>query len=230
MKTINIERTLNVLILASSFLLVAMVSIEMLSTTFSFSDNEILLSQVVVSALLMADFFFRMSKSKNRKKFFLRNIALFLVAVPYMGIVYLFNIQLSHEQGFLLRLVPILRGGYGILIILRWLNTKKVTTLFCIYLSTLVTLIYFSSIIFYYYERFNNPLIKNYWNAVWWALMDVTTVGSNIIAVTVIGQVLSVALAAAGMMFFPIFTAFIITKFTALRTTDKPEKTASADS
>lgn len=39
--------------------------------------------------------------------------------------------------------------------------------------------------------------------------MDVTTVGSNIIAVTVTGRVLSVLLAALGMMMFPIFTVYI---------------------
>ena len=39
--------------------------------------------------------------------------------------------------------------------------------------------------------------------------MDVTTVGSNIYAVTSIGKILSVILAALGMMMFPIFTVYI---------------------
>jgi len=38
--------------------------------------------------------------------------------------------------------------------------------------------------------------------------MDVTTVGSNIIAQTVTGRVLSVLLAALGMKMFPIFTVY----------------------
>lgn len=220
----KVEKRLNALILICSFLLVAMVSVEMLSTTFSFTTNEILLSQVVVCALLMTDFFFRLSDSIDKKRFFFHNITLFLVAIPYMAVVYIFDIKVSREIEFFLRLVPIIRGGYSIVIILRWINVKKIANLFFLYLSTLVTLIYFSSIIFYYYERLANPLIKNYWNALWWSLMDVTTVGSNIVAVTTIGQVLSVALAAAGMMFFPIFTAFIITKFTALKTSERPEE------
>lgn len=220
----TVEKRLNALILVCSFFLVAMVSVEMLSTTFSFTTNEILLSQVIVCALFMTDFFFRLSDRMDKKRFFFHNITLFLVAIPYMAVVYIFDIKVSREIEFLLRLVPIIRGGYSIVIILRWINVKKIANLFFLYLSTLVTLIYFSSIIFYYYERLANPLIKNYWNALWWSLMDVTTVGSNIIAVTTVGQVLSVALAAAGMMFFPIFTAFIITKFTALKASDKPEE------
>ena len=39
--------------------------------------------------------------------------------------------------------------------------------------------------------------------------MDVTTVGSNISAITVTGRVLSVVLAALGMMMFPIFTVYV---------------------
>ena len=58
-------------------------------------------------------------------------------------------------------------------------------------------------------EHGSNPLVKGYGDALWWAFMDVTTVGSNIIAVTVTGRVLSVLLAALGMMMFPIFTVYV---------------------
>lgn len=54
-----------------------------------------------------------------------------------------------------------------------------------------------------------NPLVTGYGDALWWAFMDVTTVGSNIIAVTATGRVLSVLLAALGMMMFPIFTVYV---------------------
>ena len=46
-----------------------------------------------------------------------------------------------------------------------------------------------------------NPPVKTYWDAFDWALMNVTTVGSNIFGVTKIGQILAVILAAAGMIF-----------------------------
>ena len=58
-------------------------------------------------------------------------------------------------------------------------------------------------------EHGPNPLVKGYGDALWWAFMDVTTVGSNIIAVTATGRVLSVLLAALGMMMFPIFTVYV---------------------
>ena len=55
----------------------------------------------------------------------------------------------------------------------------------------------------------STPLVVGYGDALWWAFMDVTTVGSNIIAVTATGRVLSVLLAALGMMMFPIFTVYV---------------------
>ena len=39
-------------------------------------------------------------------------------------------------------------------------------------------------------------MVTRYTDALWWAFMDVTTVGSNIYAVTATGKILSVVLAA----------------------------------
>ena len=73
----------------------------------------------------------------------------------------------------------------------------------------LLATVYFSSLAFFVLEHKVNPLVHGYGDALWWAFMDVTTVGSNIIAVTTTGRVLSVLLAALGMMMFPIFTVYI---------------------
>lgn len=73
----------------------------------------------------------------------------------------------------------------------------------------LLATIYILSLVFFVAELKVNPLVKDYADALWWAFMDATTVGSNIIAVTFIGKVLSVVLAALGMMMFPIFTVYI---------------------
>lgn len=69
--------------------------------------------------------------------------------------------------------------------------------------------VYFASLIFFVLEHKVNPMVTDYWSALWWAFMDVTTVGSNIYAVTPTGKILSVVLAALGMMMFPIFTVYV---------------------
>lgn len=67
---------------------------------------------------------------------------------------------------------------------------------------------------FYAVEKGVNSQVTNYWDALWWACMDVTTVGSNIYGVTFLGQLLAAVLAGAGMMMFPIFTAYITNVYT----------------
>ena len=73
----------------------------------------------------------------------------------------------------------------------------------------MLAMVYFSSLIFFVIEQKVNPEVKDYNDALWWAFMDVTTVGSNIIAITPTGRILSVLLAALGMMMFPIFTVYV---------------------
>ena len=75
--------------------------------------------------------------------------------------------------------------------------------------TMLLATVYFSSLLFFVIEHDVNPLVVHYTDALWWAFMDVTTVGSNIYAVTATGKILSVVLAALGMMMFPIFTVYV---------------------
>jgi len=94
-------------------------------------------------------------------------------------------------------------------IVVSWFTYNKATGLFISYVVTLLFTVYFSSLAFFLFEHGTNPLVANYTDALWWASMDATTVGSNIVAVTPVGRVLSVLLAAVGMMMFPIFTVYI---------------------
>ncbi|MDE6769879.1 MAG: potassium channel family protein, partial [Muribaculaceae bacterium] len=108
-----------------------------------------------------------------------------------------------------IRYIPLIRGGYAMSIVVSWFTYNRATGLFISYLMTLLFTIYFSSLAFFLFEKGVNPGVKTYGDAVWWAFMDATTVGSNIVAVTTVGKVLSVLLAAIGMMMFPIFTVYV---------------------
>lgn len=99
--------------------------------------------------------------------------------------------------------------GYALAIVVGWLTYNRASSLFVSYLTMLLATVYFASLAFFVLEHKVNPLVTDYGDALWWAFMDVTTVGSNIIAMTTTGRVLSVLLAALGMMMFPIFTVYI---------------------
>ncbi len=204
---------LNILVLLSSIAILIVISIELLSTTTILSDPFILIFHFVICSIFLADFFVRLHASRHRWHFFAHNFLLLLVAIPYFNIVYASSITLSHNAWIFLRLIPLARGIYGVSFIVTWMTRSKITTLFTTYLFILFLTIYICSIMFYFVEHGPNPMVKNYWNALNWSLMNVTTVGSNIFGVTKLGESLAVILAAAGMIFFPIFTAFMTTYF-----------------
>jgi len=204
---------LNILVLISSIAILVVISIELLSSQAVLSERFILNFHLLVCSFFMADFFVRWYYSHQGWHFLWNNLFLFLVSIPYLNIVYATNAHLTHAVWVLLRLIPIARGIYGVSMIVSWMTRSKMTNLFTTYLVILFTTIYFCSIMFYFAEHGPNPMVKDYWDAFNWSLMNVTTVGSNIFGVTKLGQSLAVVLAASGMIFFPIFTAFVVDKF-----------------
>lgn len=68
---------------------------------------------------------------------------------------------------------------------------------------------YFSSLIFFQREHGINPDIDNYWTALWWSAMNLTTVGCYINPMTLAGKILAVVLPICGMIMFPLFTVYL---------------------
>ena len=190
-----IVKFLNIMVLLSSILVLVIISIELLSATTILSERFILNTHLMVCTIFLADFFVRWYFSQEGWHFLGHHIFLLLISIPYLNIVYISSAHLSHATWVLLRLIPIARGIYGISIIVSWMTRSKVTNLFV------------------FVEHGPNPMVKDYWDAFNWSLMNVTTVGSNIFGVTKLGQSLAVILAASGMVFFPIFTAFVVDNF-----------------
>lgn len=147
--------------------------------------------------------------SKDKLRYFGTHFLFLLVAIPYQNIIAYMGWTFSPEITYMLRFIPLVRGGYAMAIVVGWLTYNKASSLFISYLTMLLATVYFASLAFFVMEHKVNPLVVGYGDALWWAFMDVTTVGSNIIAVTATGRVLSVLLAALGMMMFPIFTVYV---------------------
>lgn len=231
MKTVTDTRILsllNILVLAGSLAIVASLSYDILTIGVYNPESRIMLNiQLWVCAIFLVDFWVRFFMNEKKLHFFFHNILLLLFSIPYLNIVNHLQIQLPAEQHYLLGLIPLLRGGYGLVIIIRWIAGRTVTTLMVAYLSMLVALVYFSSLLFYVAERNVNPEVTNYIDALWWAFMDMDTVGSNVIAVTPIGRILSVILACSGMMMLPIFTVYITDKVTRKYSAAKDDSSKS---
>ncbi|MCH5328187.1 MAG: two pore domain potassium channel family protein [Coprobacter sp.] len=200
---------LHILVLALSLFLIITISIDTFKNVPFYTQPIFMKIQFWICIVFLLDFFIEFFLAKQKGRFFASHFIFLLVSIPYHQLVAWLGCPLSQDMEYIFRFIPLIRGGYALTIVISWFTFSRATNLFVTYLITLLSMIYFGSLAFFTIEQGVNQLVNNYSDALWWAFMDVTTVGSNIIAVTAIGRILSVLLAALGMMMFPIFTVYI---------------------
>lgn len=200
---------LHVIILLLSIFLVVAISMDTFKNEAFYRVPKFLKFQFWVCVLFLLDFFVEFFLSANKWSYLRSHFFFFLVSIPYNSIILHYGWNFDPQITYCIRYIPLIRGGYAMSIVISWFTYNKATGLFISYLTTLLFTVYFASLAFFLFEHKVNPLVPNYDAALWWAFMDATTVGSNIIAVTTVGKILSVLLAALGMMMFPIFTVYV---------------------
>lgn len=200
---------LHVAVLLLSIFLVLSISIDTFHNIDFWKQPRFLRTQFWICVIFMIDFFVELALAERKRHYLLTHFVFFIVSVPYLWIFAKLGLSFSPQATYLLQYIPLVRGGYAMAIVIGWFSYNRATGLFFTYLFTLIATVYFASLVFYMFEHTVNKLVPDYTAALWWASMDVTTVGSNIEAVTPVGRVLSVLLAALGMMMFPIFTVYI---------------------
>lgn len=200
---------LHLSVLFLSLFLIVSLSIDTYKNTQFYKESSFMQIQLWICIWFIFVFFVELFMAQ-RKWIYIRSHFIFLViSIPYLSIINHYGWTFSTETMYLIRFIPLVRGGYALAIVVGWLTYNKASSLFVSYTTMLFATIYFSSLTFYVLEHQINPLVNDYGDALWWACMDVTTVGSNITAMTITGRVLSVLLAALGMMMFPIFTVYV---------------------
>lgn len=205
----GIYAALHIIILLLSLYLVLIISIDTFKNLMFYRQPEFRKEQTWICIVFLIDFFGELFLSDNKRHYLVTHFLFFIVAIPYESIIIHFGIHLDKQISYIISFIPLVRGGYAMAIVIGWFAHNRAAGLFLTYLATLISTVYFASLAFYLFEHPVNSLVKHYTDALWWASMDVTTVGSNITAVTPVGRVLSVLLAALGMMMFPIFTVYV---------------------
>lgn len=200
---------LHIVILILSLILVIYISIDTFKNEAFYQQPRFIRLQFWVCIVFLFDFFVEFFLAKDKWRYIRSRFFFFLVSIPYNSIISFYGWTFDPQITYSLHYIPLIRGGYAMSIVVSWFTYNRATGLFISYLATLLFTIYFASLAFYVFEHHVNPLVKNYDDALWWAFMDATTVGSNIEAVTPVGRILSVLLAALGMMMFPIFTVYV---------------------
>lgn len=200
---------LHIIIIILSVFLIVCISIDTFNNISFLTQSTYLKIQFWVCVFFLFDFLLEFILSDRKGYFFSTHFIFLIISIPYLNIIDYYQISFSPEVNYLIRFIPLIRGGYALATVVSWLTKNKISGLFVSYITILLATVYFFSLIFFVLEHQINPSVVNYSDSLWWAFMNVTTVGSNIYAQTGIGKILTVVLAALGMMVFPIFTVYI---------------------
>ena len=203
-------RTINILTLIASVMLLASLSVEVLySREFAEFSELYSWAMFVVCIIFLADFFMLMWASGDRLKFLVHNFPMLILSVPYHTILNIVGILPNHLETIILSGVVLFRAVMALFITLRWLIESRTSRLLWAYVATVVLCTYFASLLFYEYEAPVNSDVRNFSDALWWAAMNLTTVGAEIFPVTTIGKTICVMLPVLGTAIFPILTVYI---------------------
>ncbi len=209
---------LHILMLTLSIFLIISISIDTFKGKYFYGQPHFMKTQLWICIVFLSDFFIELLLARKKWHYLATHFIFLLVSVPYLQIIHHFGWTFSDNIMFLIQFIPLVRGGYAMAIIVGWFAYNRATGLFVTYLMTLLATIYFASLVFFMFEHPVNTSVRDYTDALWWAVMDVTTVGCDINAVTPVGRILSALLAALGMMMFPIFTVYITSLIMTNRT------------
>lgn len=200
---------LHLAVLAGSLALVAFISYDTFRNTSFIENQHYLQAQFWICLLFLTDIIVEIIISPNKLHYILTHIFFIIIAIPYINILHHFHIELSGELTYVIRFIPMLRAAYVLAVIAGALSSNRISSMFIAYIALLVTIVYFSSMMFYVEEHVVNPDCTSYPMALWWSVMNMTTAGCYINEYTVTGKALSSLLSAAGLVLFPVFTVYI---------------------
>ncbi len=218
---------MNFLVLVLSVTLIVWISLDTFKRVNFLENHAYMTFQFWVCVVFIIDFFIGLAYADRKWSYFWRRLAFLLLSIPYLNIINLMDVQLSHDALYFVRFIPLARGALALSIVISYVSSNAVTSMFMSYLSIMLLVTYFCSLIFYQREAGVNPQVNSYWTALWWSAMNMSTVGCDISPVTVSGKIVAVILPVSGMIIFPLFTVYL-TDFVT-RTMKKGRKDDKAD-
>lgn len=208
-----LRQVMHLLSLLGAVVLIIALSVEIIGgdrTTFSPMYMSL---QLIVCCLFLADLTVRWLERGAKGWKGVGYLLFLFLAVPWLNIAEWSHWTLSREEGMIIAAMPLLRSFLALYLVISWMIEGRARQLFWAYVITVVLFTYLAALLFYDFEAPINHHLHGFGNALWWAWMNVTTVGAAIFPVTTIGKIICVLLPIVGMAMFPIFTVYITTLY-----------------
>ena len=200
---------MNIVVLILSAALIAWISYDTFKRINFLENHQYMTFQYWVCMVFILDFFLGLYYADKKWSYVKRRFWFLLLSIPVLNIVNYLNIHLSADALFFVRFIPLARGALALSIVVSYVSSNAVSSLFASYITIMLFIAYFCSLIFYQREAGVNPDVNSYWTALWWTMMNLSTVGCDISPVTVAGKIVAVVLPISGMIIFPLFTVYL---------------------
>ncbi|MCM1293431.1 MAG: potassium channel family protein [Bacteroides sp.] len=202
-------RFLNFAVFVLSAILIVWISIDTFKKIDYLDRSPYMKFQLWVCIVFIFDFFAGLVFAPKKWHYIKHRWFFLLVSIPYISIINYIGIHPGPDALYFLRFVPLARAALAMSIVVGYLSQNAVTSLCISYLTIIIFITYFCSLIFFQREAGVNTGVKDYWDALWWSAMNMTTVGCNISPVTPTGKIIAVILPICGMIMFPLFTVYL---------------------
>ena len=212
----DISEWLRWIVFALSVALIIFISVDTFMNKPFLTNPVYMHFQLWVCIIFMVEFFAQVFLSDRPWRYFWRNIAFLLVSIPYLNIIAHYHVELGEQELYFLRFIPLLRAAYAMALVVSYVSTSRIVGIFWSYISIVLLVTYFASLIFFEQEQPVNPDINSYWSSLWWCSLEATTIGAPINPVTVAGKILAALLSGMGIIIFPLFTVYlgdVVTKY-----------------
>ena len=113
---------LHVIILLLSLFLVISISIDTFKGIPFYEQSVYMEVQLWICALFLADFVLEWILATDKKRYVATHFIFLLVAIPYQNIIAYMGWTFSPEITYMLRFIPLVRGGYAMAIVVGWLT------------------------------------------------------------------------------------------------------------
>ncbi len=202
-----------VVVIASVTLLVAL-SVEIIGGERAPFSRWYVNLQLIICLLFIADYIVMTLIDKRPIHYFFSHVIILIISLPYLSILPNNGGDMHREWAMVVSVMPQLRAFVALYIVIRWITREQTfARLFYAYILSMLSLTYLSALLFYDCEINLNPNLAGFGDALWWAGMGLTTVGTSILPTTATGKILSVIMPLLGMMMLPIATSYLVSRY-----------------